>query len=200
MSPVTRSALVIPTGYASPEVASFIAQLDDLLQRQREQTRKLTPADLEWQLAPGMNTIGMLMAHQAVIEVAWTGMGVEDLQRDQIRFEEIFGIRSKDDGMPLPEDGAPPASLAGKDLAFYDDLLMRAREHLKRVAVRVKDSDLTIIRLRTRPNGEPRELELRWMLHFMVGHFAAHFGQILLLQHARQAMNAEARRSSSTRS
>ena len=30
MSPVTRSALVIPSGYASQEVASFIAQLDDL--------------------------------------------------------------------------------------------------------------------------------------------------------------------------
>src|SRR5262249_25719213 len=74
MSPVTRSALVIPSGYASQEVASFIAQLDDLLERQHDQTRRLTPADLEWQLAPGMNTIGMLMAHQAVIEVGWTGM------------------------------------------------------------------------------------------------------------------------------
>src|SRR5262245_21225117 len=73
ISPVTRSALVIPSGYASQEVASFIAQLDDLLERQHDQTRKLTPVDLEWQPAPGMNTIGMLMAHQAVIEVAWTG-------------------------------------------------------------------------------------------------------------------------------
>src|SRR5215470_19339016 len=107
MSPVTRSALVIPSGYASQEVASFIAQLDDLLKRQHDQTRKLTPADLEWQPARGMNTIGMLMAHQAVIEVGWTGMGIEDLLRDQVRFKEILGIGSKDDGMPLPEDGAP---------------------------------------------------------------------------------------------
>src|SRR5262245_54736567 len=195
MSPVTRSALVIPSRYVSQEVASFIAQLDDLLKRQHDQTRNLTPADLEWQPAPGMNTIGMLMAHQAVIEVAWTGMGVEDLQRDQVRFKETLGIDSKDDGMPLPEGGAPPAALAGKDLGFYDDLLARAREHLKRVAMSVKGSDLTTLRLRTRPNGEPRELEVRWMIHFMVGHFAGHFGQILLLQHARQAMKAEAERS-----
>ena len=195
MSPVTRSALVIPSGYASQEVASFIAQLDDLLKRQHDQTRELTPSDLEWQPAPGMNTIGMLMAHQAVFEVGWTGIGIEDLQRDQVRFKEILGIGSKDDGMPLPEDGAPPAAFAGKDLAFYDDLLTRAREHLKRVAVSVKDSDLTIIRPRTRPNGEPRELEVRWIIHFMVGHFAGHFGQILLLQHARLAMKAEAKRS-----
>src|SRR5262245_65767876 len=127
-----------------------------------------------------MNTIGMLMAHQAVIETGWTGMGIEDLQRDQVRFQEILGIASKDDGMPLPEDGAPPAALAGKDLAFYDDLLTRAREHLKRVAVRLKDSDLTAIRSRIRPNGERRELEVRWIVHFLAGHFAGHFGQILL--------------------
>ena len=195
MSPVTRSALAIPSGYASQEVASFIAQLDDLLKRQHDQTRKLAPADLEWQPAPGMNTIGMLMAHQSIIEVAWAGIGLEDLQLDQVRCKEILGIGTKDEGMPLPEDGTPPASLTGKDLAFYDDLLTRAREYLKRVAVSVRDSDLTIIRPRTRPNGEPRELEVRWMLHFLVGHFANHFGQIMLLQHARQAMTAEAKRS-----
>lgn len=195
MSPVTRSALVVPPGYASQEVASFIAQLDDLLRRQHDQTRKLTPADLEWQPAPGMNTIGMLMAHQSIIEVAWTGVAIEDLQLDQVRCKEILGIGTKDDGMPLPEAGTPPASLAGKDLAFYDDLLSRARGYLKRVAVGVRDSDLAVIRPRTRSNGEPRELEVRWMLHFMVGHLAGHFGQILLLQHARQAMRAEVERS-----
>jgi hypothetical protein len=195
MSPVTRSALVIPSGYASQEVASFIARLDDLLKRQHDQTRKFTPADLEWQPAPGMNTIGMLMAHQAIIEVAWTGIGIEDLQLDQVRCKEILGIGTKDDGMPLSEDGAPPAFLAGRDLAFYDDLLARARNHVKRVAVSVKDSDLTIIRPRIRPNGDTRELEVRWVLHFLVGHFANHFGQILLLQHAHQAMKAEVKRS-----
>jgi len=195
MSPVTRNTLVIPSGYASQEVASFIAQLDDLLKRQRDQTRELTPADLEWQSAPGMNTIGMLMAHQAIIEVAWIGIAFEDLQLDQVRCKEILGLGTKEDGMPLPEDGAPPAGLAGKDLAFYDDLQTRAREYVKGVAVRVKDSDLTIIRPRTRSNGEPRELEMRWMMHFMVGHFANHFGQIMLLQHARQAMSLAAKRS-----
>lgn len=193
MSPVTRNTLVIPSGYASREVATFIAQLDDQLKRQQDQTRKLTPEDLEWQPAPGMNTIGMLMAHQAMIEVGWTGLVIEDLQRDQIRFEEILGIG--DSGIPLAEGGAPPAVLARKDLAFYDDLLTRAREHLKRVAVSVKDSDLTIIRPRPRPNGEPRELEVRWVIQFLVGHFAGHSGQILLLQHARQAMTAEVKRS-----
>ena len=186
MSPVTRNVIAIPAGYASQEVASFVAQLDDQLRRQTEQTRTLTPADLEWQPAPGMNTIGMLMAHQAITEVGWTGIGIEDLQRNEIRFQEILGIA--DSGVPLAPDGAPPVALAGKDLAFFDDLLDRAREHLKRVAAPVRDSDLTIMRPRTRPNGEPREVEVRWVIYHMLEHFAGHFGQILLLQHARQAM------------
>ena len=156
MSPPVRNTLAIPSGYASQEVASFIAQMDDQLRRQKDQTRSLTPADLEWQPAPGMNTIGMLLAHQAVVEVFWTGTGIEDQQRDDIRYQEILGITGDDDGMPIAENGAPPAILAGKDLAFYDDLLVRARRHLKRVGTSVRDSDLTIIRPRTRPNGDPR--------------------------------------------
>ena len=186
MSPVTRNVITIPTGYSSQEVASFVAHLDDQLQRQKEQTRALTPADLEWQPAPGMNTIGMLMAHQAIVEVGWTGIGIEDLQRNEVRFQEILGLG--DSGVPLAPNGAPPVALAGKDLAFFDDLQDRARKHLKRVAAPVRDSDLTIMRPRTRPNGEPREVEVRWVIYHMLEHFAGHFGQILLLQHARQAL------------
>ena len=186
MSAVTRNVIAIPAGYASQEVASFVAQLDDQLRRQKEQTRTLTPADLEWQPAPGMNTIGMLMAHQALIEVGWTGMGIEDQQRNEIRFQEILGLG--DSGVPLAPNGAPPAALAGKDLAFFDDLLDRARKHLKGVAAPVRDSDLAIMRPRARPNGEPREVEVRWIVYHMLEHFAGHFGQILLLRHARQAL------------
>jgi hypothetical protein len=190
MPPVTRNVLAIPAGYASQEVASFLAQLDDQLLRQKEQTRALTPADLEWQPAPGMNTIGMLMAHQAIVEVGWTGLWIEDLQRNEIRFQEILGIGDIGySGVPLAPNGAPPVALAGKDLAFFDDLLIRARKHLKRVAATVRDSDLTIVRSRTRPNGELVEVEVRWIIYHMLEHFAGHFGQILLLQHARQALS-----------
>jgi hypothetical protein len=190
MSPVIRSSIAIPTGYASAEVASFIAQMDDQTRRQKDQTRKLTPADLEWQPAPGMNTIGMLMAHQAVVEVWWTGLVLEDQQAKEVRFQPILGITDNDDGMPLAEGGAPPAILAGKDLAFYDDLLDRARRHLKTVAAGVRDADLTLVRTRPRPNGDQREVEVRWAIYHMLEHFAGHFGQILVLQHARHAMGA----------
>ncbi len=51
-----------------------------------------------------------------------------------------------------------------------------------------RDSDLTIMRPRTRPNGEPCEVGVCWVIYHMLEHFAGHFGQILLLQHARQAL------------
>ena len=164
--------------------------MDDQLRRQNEQTRSLTPADLEWQPAPGMNTIGMLLAHQAIVEVFWTGIGIEDQQRDAIRYQEILGVTGDDDGMPIAENGAPPAILAGKDLAFYDDLLDRARRHLKQVAAGFATPISRSCRARTRPNGELREIEVRWIIYHMLEHFAGHFGQILVLQHARQAMGA----------
>lgn len=190
MSPVIRNSIALPTGYASAEVALFLAQMDDQTRRQREQTRSLAPVDLEWQPAPGMNTIGMLMAHQAIVEVWWTGLVLEDQQAADVRFKELLGITGDDDGMPIGENGAPPAILAGKDLAFYDDLLERARTHLKGVAAKVRDADLTIIRTRPRPNGDQREVEVRWTLYHVLEHFAGHFGQILVLQHARQALGA----------
>jgi hypothetical protein len=190
MSPVIRNSIAIPTGYASAEVASFIAQMDDQTRRQKDQTRKLTPADLEWQPAPGMNTIGMLMAHQAIVEVWWTGLVLEDQQANEVHFQSILGITGDDDGMPLAENGAPPAILAGKDLEFYDDLLDRARRHLKGVAAGVRDADLTVVRSRPRPNGDQREVEVRWAIYHMLEHFAGHFGQILVLQHARHAIGA----------
>jgi hypothetical protein len=188
MSPVIRSALPIPSGYTSAEVASFIAQLDDQSRRQTAQTRGLTIADLEWQPAPGMNTIGMLMAHQAIVEVWWCGLILEDQQGPNVRFQEILGISDNDDGMPLAEGGSPPAILTGKDLAFYDDLLDRARRHLKSVAPRIHDADLGIIRTRPRPNGDLREVEMRWAIYHILEHFAGHFGQILVLQHARKSL------------
>ena len=33
--------------------------------------KDITPAELQWQLRPGMNTIGMLLAHLAIVEVFW---------------------------------------------------------------------------------------------------------------------------------
>src|SRR6185295_1683584 len=140
MSTPQRSILEIPPGYKSKEVASWLAQMDDQTRRLTEATRDITPEELEWQPKPGMNTIGMLLAHNAIVEVFWT---LIVLKRDEKPMAEpILGINMDDDGMPVPEEGTPPAGLAGKNMAFYDDLLSKARVFLKDSAMGVPDSDL----------------------------------------------------------
>src|SRR6185295_20379538 len=97
MSIPQRSAIEIPPGYQSREVASFIAQMDDQLRLLTANTRDITPEELEWQPKPGMNTIGMLLAHNAIVEVFWT---LVSLKRDEKPMAEpILGINMDDDGM-----------------------------------------------------------------------------------------------------
>jgi len=54
MPPKEDTILKSPPGYRSPEVASFMAQLDELSSRLRQDTRGMSRAELEWQPSPGM--------------------------------------------------------------------------------------------------------------------------------------------------
>src|SRR5216117_674563 len=90
MSTPDRSILEIPSEYRSKEVASCLAQMDDQLRLLTEDTRDITPEELEWQPKPGMNTIGMLLAHNAIVEVFWTLIA---LKRDEKPMAEpVLGI------------------------------------------------------------------------------------------------------------
>src|SRR5262245_1362340 len=108
---MTREVLAMPTGFRSREAASFVAQLDDQSKRLTEGTRGLKAAALEWQPAPGLNTIGMLLAHIAIVEVFWTQVGPLGLSAYET--ESTLGIGVDDDGMPLAPGGGPPATLRG---------------------------------------------------------------------------------------
>jgi uncharacterized damage-inducible protein DinB len=184
----TRHDLVPPAGFRSSEVALFVAQMDDQSRRMSLDTRGLTAGDLAWQPAPGMNTIGMLLAHIAVVEVFWTRLVLED-RTMPFEFHDVLGIGRDDDGMPLPPDGRPPAALAGRELAFFDDLLARARAHTRRIAAGLGDAELSREILRGPPRsatGEARPNRIitpRWTLYHMLEHEAGHYGQILLMRH-----------------
>jgi uncharacterized damage-inducible protein DinB len=191
MPNVIRSILESPAGYASTEVGSFLAQMDDQLRRLAESTRDLTPEELEWQPRPGTNTIGMLLAHLAIVEVFWTAIVVKREEHPQ--GEPILGIGMDDDGMPIPEEGLPPATLAGKDLAFYDDVLARARAYVKEASKDVTDSGLAREILRTRADGTQRLLNVRWYYYHLLEHFAGHYGQVLLLRHLYRAARVPAK-------
>ena len=183
--PTNRSIMQPLSGLRSQEAASFLAQMDDQTRRLMEGLEGATPEELEWQPYPGMNTIGMLLAHNAIVEVFWTLVVLERAEKPSS--EPILGVKDEDDGMPLPEDGKPPAVLAGKDLAYYDALLKKARAYLKKTAASVAEADLDKEVTRTRPDGTQRVVNVRWYFYHILEHYSGHFGQVLLLRHLYQA-------------
>jgi uncharacterized damage-inducible protein DinB len=173
--------LPIPPGYRSREAALFVAQMDDQSRRLKVRTRDLTPEELAWQSQPGMNTIGMLLAHIAIVEADWMQTG--PLGRTSFDALGVLGINEDDDGMPLADDAGPPQILAGRDLAFFDDLLARARDFTRLHATPLTDSDLDRRVERIQDDGSRDIFTVRWVLYHMLEHLAGHFGQILLLRH-----------------
>jgi uncharacterized damage-inducible protein DinB len=180
MSAPSRLILTPLSGFLSAEAGSFVAQLDDQSRRLSEAIRDITPEELGWQPEPGMNTIGMLLAHLAIVDVFWSGVPGG---YDQDQAQKELRITFDDDGMPLPEDAPPPVGLQGKDLTFFDDLLRRARAFLKERIVSLTDADLDREIVRRRDDGSERTVNVRWILYHILEHFAGHFGQILLLRH-----------------
>ncbi len=181
MTDVVRYQLPTHANFRSAEIGGYVSQLDDLTRRMLEDLAGATPAELAWQPAPGFNTIGMLLAHIAVVEVFW--IQVAPLGLTEFDTVPTLGIDRDDDGIPLAAGGAPPAVLAGRDIAWYADLLRRARAHTVTHLRDVEDATLTREYRRVRPNGQVREMDLRWVLYHVVEHLSGHYGQILLLRH-----------------
>jgi uncharacterized damage-inducible protein DinB len=168
-------------GIPSRALGLFLAQLNDQTRRLTEDTRSITPAELAWQPAPGMNTIGMLLAHIATVEVGWIQVGARDFKTWEV--ERVLEKPYAEFGMPLKEDGAPPTLLAGRDLAYYDSLLARARDYTREALMPFTDADLDRRFQIVRGNGQPFEGNLGWVLYHVLEHFAGHYGQVLVLRH-----------------
>ncbi|HET9328782.1 MAG TPA: DUF664 domain-containing protein [Candidatus Eisenbacteria bacterium] len=184
MSVIERSILEVEPGFRSKDAALFMAALDDQHALLISDLEGITPAELEWQLKPGMNTIGMLLAHIAIVEVFWTQVGPERRKREEYETDSILGIDlDTGDGMPAAAGALPPAHLSGKTLEYYKGLLATARGYANRVCMTIEDSALSPIFQRTRRNGTVEEVSLRWVLYHMLEHFSGHYGQILLLRH-----------------
>ena len=162
-------------------VALFAAQLDDQLRQLKEAVAELSTTHLEWHPHPGVNTVGMLLAHIAVAEAFWinvapAGIPLESDGDDLIL--KTIGIRMDDDGLPLAADARHPSTLTGKSLADYLDILDKMRGATHATMRTWRDADLdkgytlrdeTVIR--------------SWTLYHVLEHFAAHYGQILLMKH-----------------
>jgi uncharacterized damage-inducible protein DinB len=181
MPEIVHSLLKPAEGFRSREAASFFAQLEDQARILRESLAGITPRELEWQPERGMNTIGMLLAHNAIVDVFWTQLAILGLKEGES--ETILGIGMDDDGMPLAPDAEPPANLKGKPLSFYEDLLARGRGFAKEAWSKVSDADMEKERTRERPDGSKRILTVRWAMYHIIEHYAGHRGQVQLLRH-----------------
>ena len=176
-------ALAVPEGYdrvANPRLASFAAQLDDQLAHLKRNTAELGLQQLEWQPHLGVNSIGMLLAHLAVVEVWWLRVAPREepeSEHDTIA-RRIIGIAMDDDGMPLAAGGRHPKSLAGTEIADYLRMLGAARAATHGELRGWRDDELgRSFTLRS------REISREWAVYHVLEHFSAHHGQILLLKH-----------------
>ncbi len=178
-----RVRLTAPAGYdsaANPRVASFAAQLDDQLRLLKKRTAGLEVEQLEWQIRPGTNTIGMLLAHLAIVDLWWMHFAPRNPAPESTEsgMRRIIGIGMDDDGLPVPAEGLHAKTLAGWTLQDYFRILDAARAQTHRELSRWTDAGLADAFVL---QGE--EITYEWTAYHVLEHFAAHAGQIQLLQH-----------------
>jgi hypothetical protein len=193
----TRKALTRDPSFRAEDqslIAVFVAQLDDQARRLAKTVEGLGVADLEWQPRAGRNSAGMLLAHNAMTEVFWTGVATgaaTDRSVTDAYCREILGVGLDDDGMPAAADGGHPAALAGWELARYLDLLERARRHFKAAAAAWRDADLGAVRTYSAQLADGSdfrgEYSREWILYHMLEHYAQHAGQVGLVLALRRA-------------
>ncbi|MCX6836058.1 MAG: DinB family protein, partial [candidate division Zixibacteria bacterium] len=130
---------------------------------------------------PGVNTVGMLLAHIAVAEAFWINVAPAEIPLEQDcdnLILKVIGIRMDDDGLPLKPDGHHPLTLSGKTLADYLNILDKMRAATNATIRTWHDTDLdNSFTLRDAP------VTRSWALYHILEHFATHYGQILLMKH-----------------
>jgi len=188
MVTTVQTLLETPPGFRSATIARFLWQMDEQRRVLIKDTRGLSAKELEWQPAPGMNSIGMLLAHIAYAENHLAQVGLEGKPTSDPR--AAIGISEEEEGMPLAEGAPPSPALAGRDLAWFDALLERARAYTRGVATALAEADLAREVRRKRPDGSERVFNVGWVLYHMLEHEAGHHGQINLLRHLQQSGRA----------
>ncbi len=175
--------ITLPKGYnprTQAKVALFAAQLDDQLKRLKNNTKGLTVKQLEWQKRKGMNTIGMLLAHLALVEVWWINLAPNGISWDEEGKKMMQKITSlQDDGLPLKPNGVHPSYLKGMSHEKYMKAIAKARRSIHREMKTWHDRDLK----KKFMLGKKWEFSRTWVLYHVLEHFAQHFGQILMIKH-----------------
>ena len=179
--PATLTRHIAVPRRGNREAASFVAQLDDQTRRLKIDLRGIRAAELEWQPHRGANTIGMLLAHMAIVEVYWTQVAEGIMSHAGVEKVLQFGV--DDDGMPLPPRQPPSANLKNRTLGYYYRLLARARRYVRGKAPKFSDAEMERFVVRQRRDGKRTRHSVRWIFYHVLEHFSGHYGQILLLRH-----------------
>ena len=162
-------------------VATLAAGLDDQLERLVRRVAGLSVPQLEWRPGPGHNSVGMLLAHLAMVELWWltcASHGVHDRDAVWQCYRDVLGLDGADDGIPQPPGGAFPEALRGRTADDYVRLMRTSRTHVLNELLEWSDDDLG----RT-VSMRDRTFSRRWMLYHVLEHFAAHAGGVGRLLH-----------------
>jgi hypothetical protein len=176
-----KREMKIARGYdpkTQSKVGLFAAMFDDQLKRLKAEVKDLTVEQLEWQQRPGLNTIGMLVAHLSLVEVWWIKIAPTEVGWDEGKkiIQKTCGI--EDDGMPLGPEGVHPSYLKDFTAEQYFAILARGRRAVHSSMKKWRDKDLDKYYA-----GGKRQLSYAWTLYHVLEHFAGHYGQILLVKH-----------------
>jgi len=161
-------------------IGSFIAQLDDQSTHLKKSLGMPSIAELEWQLDKGMNSIGMLLAHNAIVEAFWINvapLGIGQGSESEKRIKGITGIGGNDDGIPLPPDGTHPDTLKGYNLDDYLGMLDSTREATHTALMSWTDGGIEESYM-----IEGHLFTKAWTLYHVLEHFIGHCGQVRLLK------------------
>jgi hypothetical protein len=176
--------LPLPAGFdpaTQHTVGILVASLEDQAARLKKLVADWPVAAFEWQPHAGCNTAGMLIAHNAFVEVAWICVSASGLSygpEGKARVMELVGHDWDDDGMPMKAGDTPPEALRGRDVAFYRDLLDKARAAV--VADLRSWTDASLEQTFTTKWGT---ISRGWTLYHILEHYAQHFGQVSMLGH-----------------
>ena len=181
MTVVEENVLVPPAGYAASEVGLFLAQLDDQNLRLIEDTRGADAAELAWQPAPGMNTIGMLLAHIAVVEVFWISVA----SSTPYDCETVLGHRRRRRRDARWKRAPHRRRCSPARRSSSTTTCSRGRAPTPSASSQAwTDADLDVRIERTRRRDRSASiLNRRWILYHVLEHEAGHYGQINLLRH-----------------
>src|SRR5262245_52684939 len=96
---VVETLYRLPSGFESDQVALMMWQMEEQRRALLDDVRGIGVEELGWQPAPGMNTVGMLLAHIAYAETHVAQIGV--LGEAVGHAHDVIGITEEQEGMPL---------------------------------------------------------------------------------------------------